>query len=370
MVFLLLFLSGVAAIAEEEPPAVPLEQTLEKPGATGLAILTVGEGSQAAAAGLELGDILTHYDGTATPTLEALRAAMTQAAASGAAKTSVVLLVHAWDGTSKKPTVKPGMLGITAVPVEKGKASKALPPATAVHLDFSRLADAAWDDWYAFHLGPDGKKGFEHVLVKRAGHHLVVRHEVAFDGGEPWGVNHFDVSITMSTKPRLALLEVTFDNPITSFSGRGRVDVQEDGTRELQYQWENEATDASGAHGMTLPADLPEIPSYFVRTLVCFMPRDKGTCLHFRPVVDGWGTLEPRAALFCAGPETIEVDGKPVETVRYEQRGLGGGTSSTYSVDKAGRVVKAFYGGPTVRRTTKKAALADLHASIRPRTAN
>lgn len=371
VVLLSVLVLGVAvaqlgARAGEEPAAVPLEATLEDPPATGLAVLQVVEGSEAARVGVRLGDVIVAYDGLATTTEDAL--ARAKEAASAKERVTVVL-VRA-DGARAEAEVASGPLGVRVAPVAKGEGVGPLPAATAVVLDWTALEKAPQDDWYTFHLGPGPKKGFEHARVSLEGGRITMRREVAFDGGEQWGLNHFDVTVVVTAEDPPRLVSVRFENPVTAYVGVGEVAAREDGARELRFRWRQGADDDAGERRTVLPPDLPVVAGYFVETLATFMPREQGVCLHLRPVVDGWGTLEVRTALVCAAKETVDLAGEETPAWRFEQRSLAGNVVGTYWVGETGRVVASDYGGAQARRATKEEALADLPEGIRPRSAD
>ncbi len=119
-----------------------------------------------------------------------------------------------------------------------------------------------------------------------------------------------------------------------------------------------------------VPAGPPAVPSYLVETLACFMPREPGSCIHFRPITDGSGALGRVSALVCVGEGALELDGESVKVWKFEQRTVGAGQGLGYWIDEKGRVVRSDYGGAVATRSTKEEALKDLHHGLQPRTAD
>lgn len=364
-VALLALIPIVPAAAGDEPAADPVERAMENPPATGLLITKVVPGSQAADLALEPGQVIVAYGGAVTPDVARLREAM----AGAAEKPSVTMEVVGIDGTKHTLTAAPGPIGVQLTPVTKGKPVPPLPPATEVVFDFSSLAGRPHDDWYAFGMAGEGHCGFEHAIVKLEEGKLVMRREVAFDGGERWGVNHFVVSAVVTAEATPRLVSLSFENPVNGYVGEGKVEILEDGTLDWRFSWRTTG-DESGEARRDLPQDLPAVPSYFVETLARFMPRQEGACLHFHPVMDSTGELGRPAALFVVGEEEVEVGGSTVKAWRIEQRHVGGSTSTTFWVNEHGHVVRGDYGGPVTTAASREDALKDLHPEIEPRTAN
>ena len=357
--------SAYAGEATEESPVERIERALTSPVATGLLVTGIGSGTPADQKGIQAGDIVTAYDGVPTPTLEALNDAKGKAQAAG--KTAIRVTLVGLDRTERTVEIEPGPIGIGATPVEKGVAAGPLPPATPFSFDFASVKDKPHDDWYTFHFGEGPKLGFEHGMLEVKGDHLVLRREVAFDGGEQWGVNHFDVTIeTTLTSPPEAL-RLRFANPATGTWAEGR--RQEDGT--WHFEWTKEGEDeGTETRTVTLPKGLPVVPTYLVETLAAFLPRTTGTCWHYRPMVDSNGDALLPACLIVVGKETVKLAAGEVDAWKVEQRQLGGEVGGTYWIDANGRLVKSFYGMPIALLDTKEAALEGLHEDIKPTTAD
>lgn len=354
-----------ATALAEESNVERVEKAMENPQATGLLVTGVGPGSQAAAKGLAVGDVVVSYDGAPTPTLEDLGEAKTKAEAAG--KTSIAMVLVGPDGKERTLLLGPGPIGIGASSVEKGKAAGPLPPATPFTFEFEGVKAKAHDDWYTFHFGEGPKVGFEHGMLEVKDGHLVMRREVAFDGGEQWGVNHFDVTIEMTIASPPRPLRIRFANPATGYWAEGK--RQEDG--RWHFEWTKEGEDeGTDTKTISLPEGLPVIPTYLVETLAAFLPRKAGTCWHYRPMVDSSGEALLPACLIVVAKETVKLAQGDVEAWKVEQRQLGGQVGGTYWIDDGGRIVKSFYGMPVALVDTKEAALKDLHEAIKPTTAD
>ena len=99
------------------------------------------------------------------------------------------------------------------------------------------------------------------------------------------------------------------------------------------------------------------------------MPREKGACIHFRPLTERTGEVDLPAALICVGEDEIDRGGEKVKTAKFEQRTIGGEVRGTYWVGPSGQVLMVDYRGARATLSTKEAALKDLHPNIEPRTA-
>jgi hypothetical protein len=361
LVLLLLAVPASTVSAEEGAPGDPVEAALRSPQATGLLVKVVAPETQAAQLGILPGDVLVVYDGHPTPSIDALRAAM-QAVST---ETLDVLVVRL-DGTEKTFTLEPGRIGVELAPVVKGKGVEPLPPATEVTFDFAALADAPHDDWYDFTI--DGKHaGFEHGLAKLEDGRVVMRREVAFDGGEAWGVNHFDVTVVMTADALPKLVSLSFENPVAGYVGAGAPSTAE-GKPVLRY--EQSAGDESTTVDHPIPGDLPAISEYVIETLACFMPREQGACLHYRPVADMTGAIGLPAALLVLGEEEVQIGDAQVKAWKMQVHKLGSGPGTAFWVGAAGRVVKADYLGAVTTAAPKADCLKDLHHGLQPRTAD
>ncbi len=343
----------------------PLERALLDPPATGLLVLRVENGSQAAERGIRVGDVLVSYDGTALADLDALRAAM--GAATGKAAIPCVL-VRAGDGKIEIDLV-PGRIGVSLSPVVKGQPPSPLPPETEFDFDFSTLADGkVHEEWLGFYLADSTvKAGYEHATVRIEDGKLVVRREVAFDGAEQYGLQHFDVTVTAVAGARPIPVALRFFTPLTKWVGEGELVLREGGTRIWRMTSKLPDQEAQTSESVS-PDRLPLVPTYLVETLAAYLPRTAGTCFHFRPVEDGSGQLLFPSALFVVGEEEVTMpDATKVKAWRIEHRRLGGVTAGTFWVDGEGRKVAAdFGGGARSYRSTKKAALEGVRPELKP----
>ena len=356
-----LFVTALVLAAERKGLAL-VEKILQMPPATGLVVVDLVPGTQAETKGIRVGDTIVSYAGAETPDLPALMKAR-QGASQGEAVDCVVVRP---DGTRIELRLDAGPIGVrNLVAVKRGEAVAPLPPETGVTFDFSSLSKDGAEEWYAFSLDEGKtKKGFEHSMLSLADGRLTMRREVAFDGGEQWGLNHFDVTVVMDVSDGLRPISTSFLNPITGWLGEGK--RTEDGAWEMRIR---SSPTEEETRTTALAVDLPAVPSYLMEILACFLPREQGACIHFRVLSEGGGTLGLPTALYVAGEEEIEHEGAKVGVWRVESRSLGSSAGGSYWVDGEQRVVKVDYGGAMGFLTTKEKALDGLHEDLEARTA-
>jgi hypothetical protein len=356
----------VAAAHAGEPPEQNLvEQALRSPPATGLLVKFVFDGSQSQAQGIEPGDVLVSYAGKPVASLEALTKLKE------ANKDSKAPLPCMLQRGKEEVAVelKPGPLGLSLAPVEKGKPAKPLPKATLKTLDLSKLATRPREVWYRFTLDGKTQVGFEHGVLRRSPDKpplLILRHEVGFDGGKRWGQNHQAVDVQVRRGEHGLVPWLTrYENLLNGWVGEGARFEAKGEAPSWAVVWPHVGGKPQ-TRKVALPQDLPIYPTYLVAALVEQLPRKVGTCIHYRPLNEGMGTVGLASALFIAGEEQIQHDGKQVATWRVELRELGGTTNSTWWVDGAGRALRIDYGGARAFLSTREAALAGLPEGIRP----
>lgn len=369
----ILVVTLVAVAAEEAvTPLQLVEAVMAEPPATGLIVTGVGKGSQAAAAGILPGDVLTAYAGQRTKTLEDLQLAKRVATQTRGA--AVEVAVTRPDGSTATLPIGTGQLGVEVLPVEEGVAATRLPPATDLTLEVDALRQRPLDAWFGFRFPPAPKLGFEHAVLQVIDDRIELRHEVAFDGGRRWGLNHFVVTVVMDASDPLRVREVTYVAPLAGFESKGTLAVAEDGTRIWRTRWQGRDVESgqaqSGVRQSVVPTDLPIVPSYFVHALASLLPKEAGNAIHFRPLSEGDGRPMLKSALVVVGQEALG-DGESEVTVwRVEQRRAGGQVVGTYWVDDAGRILRSDYGGPVAFRTSQAEALASLHPDLEAQTAD
>jgi hypothetical protein len=324
------------------------------------------EDSPSGKLGVLPGDILTHYHGRAvTSTAELGRA---KQAAMGA---EAIEAVFSRAGARVVKRYVPGALGIFLHPVTKGVPSPKVPPATDVRLDFSSLRDAPRDEWLSMSLGGREGVGFEHHQLRLENGKLHLRREVAFDGGQQWGINHMDCTVVASADAVPSTLRTTFENVPTGMRWTGTLGASADGQTRT---WRVARITKDGKQESTVPVEGPLVAEYLLESLAAFLPRVKGTCLHVRMVSETNGPTGRMAALFVSGEEEFTLDGKPVKVWRVQRIEPIGGLpeygriAGHFLVDGSGRVVHADYGGARATLTTKARALEGLHPEIEVRT--
>ena len=352
---LALVLVAAPAVGQE---AADVETLLDNPPATGLLVSSVVDETAAKLAGVKPGDVIVSYGGTAVTSIEGLG----KAKEAHAGKEAVEMRAVRGDKVIVF-SIAPGQIGINLIPVTKGVAAAPLPKATPFEWDFSSLAKSPRDDWYEFHLPGAGKVGFEHATLRLEGDHLVLRREVAFNGGERWGLNHFDVTVKLALAPTLHAVSTRFENPVTKWVGEGVLDPSK---KEWVFAWGGEGHERGDR---TMPIVPEYLPDYMVESLAVFMPQTVGASFHFRSLSTGWPGPALTSALLAAAAEEITVGDVKVKTIRFDVTARGGPVSTKHWVDAEGRVVKSDYGSASAIRCTKERALSGLHEKLVPLTA-
>ncbi|MCZ7648736.1 MAG: PDZ domain-containing protein [Planctomycetota bacterium] len=351
-----LALAACAAWGGEDaqaPQQADLVKLLNDPPGTGLLVLFVAPDGQAAEHRMAVGDVLTHYAGKAVGALEDLQAL-------AAEQRGEVEVGYLREGQARTVKVKAGKLGVNLVPVKKGQATELRPPATEVTFDFSKLEGAPRDSWYDFQIG--GKKvGFEHNRLTTAGGRLMLRSTVAFDGGEQWGVNHFEVLAVATARPRPQILETHFTFVPTKVSTAGQR-IGEPG--QEPFKWHASFKGEKGPTSLTSEAPANTMADYLITPLASFMPREKGACWHYTVLSEAEGAALLPAGLFAAELEDVKVGVETRSCMRYEVHSMGRVTRSIW-VDEKGQIVKNDYLGAQSVLVSKEAALQGLPESLK-----
>ncbi len=350
--FVVVLLAVRLALPQDGSDLASIENALRSPPATGLLISSVAPGSQADAAGLRPGEVVVSYGGAPVPDQAALDAAKKAAQSAE----SVAVVVAGPEG-ERTVDLAPGPVGVGVIPVRKGEPVAPLPPATVRSFDFSALAQAPVEDWYSVTFEGGAKVGFEHSRLSLSHGKLLLRREVAFDGGEQWGLNHRDVFVVADAAPAPEAFATRFLAPLGQFAADGR--RAEDGRWVITRDSEPVALDH--------PRDLPRIPTYLVESLALFLPREPGACFHFRPLVESGGSLSLASALVAVGEEEVAMPGGPARLFRVEQRSLGGAHGGIWWIGREGRIERTDYGGPVVFRCAREEAMAGLPEALTPR---
>lgn len=355
-------LLAVSTTLAQDSPDDVLARVMASPTSTGLLITDVDAGSQANTIGLASGDILVSYDGAATPDPKALK----QAIDAAKEKETVGIEVDRRGETRKFELKTKEKIGIAILPVEKGVAIDPLPVDTAPKLYWSRF-DAPGELWMSFYEG--GKKaGFEHLAWTRKDGVLSLRHEVAFDGGEAWGLNHFLVDAELSTGERAGGLTSRFENPLTHFTSEGGIFND---PKAPTAGWETTVSPTEGKEPEKTrhlaPGDL--VPTYDILFVAQALPRVKDTAYRFSPVDEVTGKIMHASALVVAGRQKAKLADREIEGWQVEWR-LIGRPANVYWFDDQGALLGVSYGDAFALPSTKEEALAGLHPDLKPRTAD
>jgi hypothetical protein len=348
-----------AAHAHDEDP---IEAALQKPHATGLLVMGVVPESQAAIAGIHEGDVLVSYDGRPSTSLPALTAAKETAAD----KESIACVVHTAGGEERTVTLTPGPLGLQLVPVTKDLPPASLPLDSGDRFTLSQAAER--DEWFV--LSIDGKKaGLEHITTRVEGELLHFTHEVAFDGGEQWGLHHGIVRAVMRCGTLAEPVSLSYENGLNGWISRSRVERNASG-RAVWHAVGGMPGEEPQVTENPLRGDQSSVPSYAVAQLVRLLPQEKDTVFRFRPVADWDGKPGLSAAIVLVGEETVTIGETEHTTFKYEQRQLGGNILGTYWFDARRTMIQASYGGPVATISTKEKAMEGLNETLKLRTAD
>ena len=333
-----------------------MEKIANDPPASGLLVTMVVEEMPARAAGIKPGDILVKYGTRRTVDRAALHDAIVAHEQDDAVPVEIVR-----SGKKRELKVRAGRLGVQGVPVEKGVAIETRPPAKKVTFDYSLLEPGPIDFWMDFALDKR-KAGFEHHVYQKRGSTLVLDYEVAFDGGEAWGLNHFVVNVQMSIDgARPEPHAVRFENPLAGWVTEGKLSTE--GRKRI---WTSSIRGGREKNRVIVPPEV--IPSYAVSTLPLFMKPEPDACLHYTPLTEGLGVTATPAGLLCAGEDTLTVSRRKVATWRWESHAFGEREGTTWVDAKDGLPVKIDYAGPSATRSTRAKALEGLPDGLVPRS--
>lgn len=355
---------GAALAAGETPAEMPLvavERGLRAPPATGLLVVAVAPGTQAMEHGIVPGTVLTSYGGVPTGSVEALRGALGKAGTE-----AVEVSLVAPDGGERTVSLQPGSIGIADMrPVRAGEAVEDLPPDSGLEISFVPLGPLA-DEWYRFLI--DGKHvGFEHGSFSISDAIVSGSREVAFDGGERWGVNHMAAEVEVLWGEHVLPSRTTWTNLRNGWRGEAQA-----GADAAERRWDvtwHHAEDRIERFAWLLPEGLPIVPTYLVEYVARALPPREGACFRYRPIEEGMGQTGLPSALVVVGEEEIGIDGGTVATWRVEQRRLGGSQAVRYWIDGERRARRIEYGPGVVAElvATRDEAVAGLPESVRPR---
>jgi hypothetical protein len=303
------------------------------PRATGVLVTSVEPGSQAERLGLRPADILIQYGKLLAPTFESLRA---KTAATPAARTVTICFVR--NDAMQFGTARGGTLGITGVPVVQGPPNVE-PEPTEWEPDYS-LLDAGGDTWYAYEYM--GYRGWEHEAWRREGEYYVFSYETK---GEGFNAR---CEAKLARTKGLLLTSYTFweeGKESCRITRQGDVYTVVSGGKTVRraYPW--------GA--------LPYFVSGWLRYSIPLQPGTVATCWLFD---DQSGRSMGRYQIVVCPKRKVEIWGKQVEAIPFEQRRLGQLEWVAYHAED-GTCLSGEAGGFVVWRTTKDEALAWLARS-------
>ncbi len=290
-------------------PMAEVESLLANPGASGIFLTAVVDGSPIAAHGAEVGDIITTVGGESIEDLRGFLMAM-QPQPEG--ETTRELDVRKGDGTDVTWTVEVPLKGYSHCVVKEGECAWEDIPDSDYEPDFSALADGV-EIWLRNSFGDD-RAGFERVLVAHDGDLLRLKtlFRIGDDDAEygKWdyrtrgrSAHRFDRS--MSTV-ETAFWEGSPGEEVLT----GDVVLGDDG------HWR-------GKHGekdvaIPAPADTGITP-YTIMVLPLTMPLEEGASLTVNMCGEGTGFVTCRGRLRNCGREDVSVDGVTVSAWCFRQ---------------------------------------------------
>ncbi len=334
---------GMAVQAAEPDADAALLAILAAPPVNGLLLVEVYAGSVAEGARLRPGDILTAYGAKQPRSITELRAAI-----SASPKGKLVTLAYRRGKATGTAKVKPGLLGVDAVPVTAGKSIRPR-AATAFSPDLSRLHPGTL--WYAFEW--KGKHvGFERRSLSLDQNSVRIDHVVRFK--TPEFEERLRMRMDLLRQPGLpfdAILLESGDQDVTRLQRIGPILTGSARLRGVERSITQEA-----------PSDL--LPTWALDLVATTLPQRRGACLRYTSLSEGSARPERFCELYCAGPQVLKLDGKDVATHRFEAARLGQ-VRGKYWLDESGRLVRADYGGPVAVLRDEAAALRGLPVALK-----
>lgn len=331
--------------------------------ATGALVFGVDPDGQAAEVALQVGDIVVRYAGERVETVAALGACIQ--ARAGQTKDIVVVINR--DGTERSVLVGGGSLGVALRDIEAGVALPDLPPQTVTAFDLSALRLAPSERWCRF-LIDDEHVGFLHDrLALDESDLLRYRAEIAFDGGERYGRNHFRLQCSAAlVEGRLQFRRLSFSVPHSELQYRCWR-VAPAGRRAVLH-WELAVDDMEDT-GRLEPDLLRErvLPTYLINRLAACLPAtevagetagrppQERACLHLRELIDGEPRVGQPVALCAVGHEPVLVDEREL-SARLVELHYFGRRGNRHWVLPDGRIWRSDFGGGSCQWVADRAA--------------
>ena len=321
-------LSSAVAQTPREELARTVAPVLREPPATGLLIFEVVPGSQCAKAGLQVGDIITHYDGQPVKTV----ADLSQLARAAAKEKRAGLLLLARRGDQELDTeVDAAPLGVRLIGVEQGRGRTLWRAQTPYEPDLQAITQLLNQQhrWELL-VQEDKPVGWLHYYLTRQGDRLVLRLQSRLQDDR---LNEKrDVIVSFVADRYLSVRSI-------------RLVSQESLVLDLQAHGRKLEGERAGVPvSAVLPADA--ISSYLAPLAVTMMPMQAEACLHCSYLESGSLWAAPFADLYCHGKVELQLEDKSVPAWRYEQT-VFGETVANYWLDAERNLVQVMY-GPTI----------------------
>lgn len=324
-----LLLVGVIPLADAQTPrdeiAERIGPVLADPPVTGLLVFDVQPGSQSAAAGLVIGDVLTHYDGEALETTFQL----TQLARKAAREKHRKIPVLARRGAKEiDGEFDPAPLGVHLVGVKQGDGRTLWRPDTPYQPDLSGL-QTQLNGGTAWQILKNGDKtvGWMRSRLVKYNDVLVLRTQSrVLDANLD---EKRDVVVSFVPNRYLSLRTI-------QLKSRDKTILD---LRTNSGKLEGERV------GVPVSAPFPQdvISAYLASETASTMPRKAGACTRCSYLDAASLASAPFADICCLGGESVVEKGNEIPTFRYEQT-VFGETTAEFWIDDRRQLVKAVYG--------------------------
>ena len=323
-------LLGAALGADERRDrlAQTIAPLLAKPPCEGLLIYEVLPGLQAEKAGLQIGDILTHYDGKAVRTVGQLQGLARTAATENRGN----LLVMARRGAdAQETTLDAAPMGLRFVAVHPSDGRKLWRPGTPYAPNWEPLRkQAAARLTYGFLVFGDQPIGWSRsCLLSLGNNRYALRSQSSSRNGSNADLRDTTV-VFDADRPTLRPLSVR-----TTVNNKPVLNVELKGGALRGQRF-----------GIPDSAPLPEdaLVAELAALAAAAMPRAKDACLRCSYLPSGALSAAPFADLCCLGPDKLDYGKRTVACFRYDQTEFGRSMVHLW-LDADGNLLKARFGG-------------------------
>lgn len=339
-----------AAIAGKIAPV------LANPPATGLLIFGIEPNSQAAKAGLQLGDILTIYDAQPVESTSALSQLARKANAEGR-KRLAVIAQRGSNMVDAEFDLAP--MGLRMIPVKQGEKRVLWRPDTPYTPDMSALGRCLAQP-HRYEVLTMGNKtiGWTHTYFTRqtesAGERIVMRIQSRLDselptseqGPGPAKIDEKrDVVVSFGVQPNL---------PIQSMW----IQVQDKVVLEAEATLHGQIVGSRVGVPTSAPLPSDTVSSYLTGMLATTMPLKKAACRHCSYLEPFSLVAAPFADIYCVGSETLQNSaGQKAAAYHFEQTVFGEVVGDYWIDSKRELIQSTFPNGVRSTRTPREEVL-------------